>query len=304
MSPLDSLIRNLYAVSLEVDWRTARERALGLLVRHFGADGGAWLTTGGGSLGGAYSETAQSGFSKAGLLGLRFRDDEPLLPPTSSAFQVRALRLPHEGGRLVSVVALRWNDRKKPPPEPQLLAGAVAHMAEAAVLAMHQFVQRDEWLRDMGRPNRGAAALVDVRGVVHAGSDRFTELMTTLGGGSSNGERLSFPLPENMLDETGAFVRDGLHLRVEPMGGLYLVHARKPLPLDVLSPREQQIARALGAGKTFKSVARQCDIAVSTVANHATRIYRKLGVFRREELVELMRSSGIGPATGTGKLAA
>ncbi|TAM24225.1 MAG: response regulator transcription factor, partial [Nevskiaceae bacterium] len=59
------------------------------------------------------------------------------------------------------------------------------------------------------------------------------------------------------------------------------------------SPREQQIARALGEGKTFKSIARNCGIAVSTVANHATRIYRKLGVYRREELVGLIRSSGV-----------
>ena len=66
--------------------------------------------------------------------------------------------------------------------------------------------------------------------------------------------------------------------------------------------RAEQIARALGAGKTFKSVARQCDIAVSTVANHATRIYRKLGVFRREELVDLMRQSAISPSA-TGKSA-
>lgn len=300
MTPIDSLIRSLYAVSLETDWRAARDRALGLLVRHFGADGGAWLSSGEGNSAGPYSETVQSGFSKASLTSLRFQEGQPVLTP-SSAVPVRAVRHPHGGGRLVSVLALRWSDKNKPLPEPEALQRAVSHLAEAAVLAMRQFVQRDEWLRDMGRPNRGAAALVDVRGVVHAGSERFFELMSSQG---SDGGRLNFPLPETLLDDGGAFVRDGLHLRVEPMDGLYLVHARKPLPLDVLSPREQQIARALGAGKTFKSVARQCDIAVSTVANHATRIYRKLGVFRREELVELMRSAGIGPAAGGGKAGA
>lgn len=297
MTPLDSLIRSLYAVSLETDWRAARDRGLGLLVRHFGADAGAWLSSSEGSSVGPYSETLQSGFSKTALTSLRFQDGQPVLTPTSPV-PVRAVRHPHGGGRLVSVLALRWSDKNKTLPEPEVLRSAVSHLAEAAVLAMRQFVQRDEWLRDMGRPNRGAAALVDVRGVVHAGSERFFELMSSQG---NDGGRLSFSLPETLLDDGGAFVRDGLHLRVEPMDGLYLVHARKPLPLDVLSPREQQIARALGAGKTFKSVARQCDIAVSTVANHATRIYRKLGVFRREELVELMRSAGIGPVSGNGK---
>src|SRR3546814_3905087 len=80
-----------------------------------------------------------------------------------------------------------------------------------------------------------------------------------------------------------------LHFRVQPQGSLYLINARRPHPLDVLSPREQEIARALALGKTFKSVAREYGIAISTVANHASRIYRKLGLYRREELVELGR---------------
>jgi DNA-binding CsgD family transcriptional regulator len=72
------------------------------------------------------------------------------------------------------------------------------------------------------------------------------------------------------------------------------------MPLDSLSVREQEIARALGSGKTFKSVARQYGIAASTVANHASRIYRKLDIFRREELVELLRApDGAGQAQTT-----
>ncbi|MBV8062622.1 MAG: response regulator transcription factor, partial [Nevskia sp.] len=41
-------------------------------------------------------------------------------------------------------------------------------------------------------------------------------------------------------------------------------------------------------GKTLKSIARQYGIAVSTVANHTTRIYRKLAIYRREDLIELL----------------
>ena len=70
-----------------------------------------------------------------------------------------------------------------------------------------------------------------------------------------------------------------------------LLYARKVQALDGLSPREQEIARALAAGKTLKSVARQYGIATSTVANHASRIYRKLGIYRREELFDLIRST-------------
>jgi DNA-binding NarL/FixJ family response regulator len=59
--------------------------------------------------------------------------------------------------------------------------------------------------------------------------------------------------------------------------------------LDMLSEREQQVARALGTGKTFKGVAREHGLAVSTVANHVSRIYKKLGIYRREELLQLLR---------------
>jgi DNA-binding NarL/FixJ family response regulator len=104
--------------------------------------------------------------------------------------------------------------------------------------------------------------------------------------------RLPGGLPQEVIDEEGTFSWGTLHFRVSHHKNLYLLHVRAPLPLDGLSPREQEIARALGAGKTFKSVARQYDIAVSTVANHASRIYRKLGVYRREDLVQLVRKPG------------
>ena len=108
-------------------------------------------------------------------------------------------------------------------------------------------------------------------------------------GHAGDAARLPFSLPEGVLgEEGGELMEGGLHLRVARCGSLYLLHARKPLPLDALSPREQEIARALSNGKTLKSIARQYGIAVSTVANHTTRIYRKLAIYRREDLIELL----------------
>lgn len=293
MNPTDQQIRALYSLSLSTDWQGMRERALLELRRLLGAEGAAWMTTGEGLSAGPYTESPDSGFHREGLLALRFSGPSPVLA-LPGPVPARVIRYAHAGSRLVSLLALRWPARA-PVPEDIDLERLAGHLAEASVLAMQQFVQRDEWLRGMGRPNRGAAALTDARGLVYACSARFAELL------AEDTARLPFGLPEALLDDGGAFTRDGLHLRVQPLEGLFLLHVRRPLPLDVLSPREQQIARALGAGKTFKTVARQCDIAVSTVANHATRIYRKLGVYRREELVELMRSAGIGPSAGAGK---
>jgi len=47
------------------------------------------------------------------------------------------------------------------------------------------------------------------------------------------------------------------------------------LPLDGLSRAEQEIAARAGGRQDFQSIARQFEIAISTVANHASRIYKK-----------------------------
>ena len=292
MTALDTLILGLYGMAAEPDWRAARERALELLRIHFHAQSAAWLTTSEGGVG-PFTESVHSGFTKVQLSGLKFTAAEPVQTLEVPGGTVRAVRYNHASRHLVSVLLLRWGSAV-PLPEVIILTSAVGQLAEASALAQKLFVQRDEWLLSMGRSNRGAAALVDARGTAHAGTDRFRKVLEAR---RFPPNQLPFTLPDLGNDAHAALVHEGLHVRIERMDGLFLVHLREPLPLDILSPREQQIARALGAGKTFKSVAKQCDISISTVANHATRIYRKLGIFRREELVELIRAPGSSPVT-------
>jgi len=201
-----------------------------------------------------------------------------------------ALLYSHPDSRLISRMAFWFSGpRALSADDTRRLA---AHLVEAGLLALKHFILSDERLSRWGRSNRGTAAMVDARGTVYAASRAFRELV---GGefGDLAFDKLPFALPEEAFTEQGSFNNGSLRFRAARLrGGLYQLYARKSLPLDDLSPREQEIARALGAGKTFKSVARQCGIAVSTVANHASRIYRKLGVYRREDLVELVRTPG------------
>lgn len=292
MNAFDALIQSLYAMSAEADWRAARERALELLRLHFHAQAAAWVTTSEGGAG-PFTESVHSGISRAQLMALKFTAAEPVSVTKTPHGPSIAVRYNHQNRTLVSLVQLRFSDKVETP-EAGVFQRAVAHLSEASALAMRLFVQRDEWLLWMGRSNRGAAALVDATGVVHAGTERFRRILESR---NLPPQLLPAQLPDTVSNDQAAFVYEGLHARVERMDGLYLVHLRQPLPLDILSPREQQIARALGAGKTFKTVAKQCEISVSTVANHATRIYRKLGVFRREELVELIREPGAAPSS-------
>lgn len=65
-----------------------------------------------------------------------------------------------------------------------------------------------------------------------------------------------------------------------------------------MSPREREVALALRDGLTRVEIARKLGVSANTVGTLMRRIYAKLGVHRRAELVT--RLAGLG-ATGTGR---
>lgn len=60
-------------------------------------------------------------------------------------------------------------------------------------------------------------------------------------------------------------------------------------PLDVLSARELEIVQLLADGMRPPSIARQLHLSASTIRNHLSGIYRKLGVASQEELLLSLR---------------
>ena len=54
---------------------------------------------------------------------------------------------------------------------------------------------------------------------------------------------------------------------------------------DVLSPREQEIARMVGRGYTNKEIARVLEISSWTVSAHLRRVFSKLNVTTRAAMV-------------------
>ncbi|WP_169811283.1 LuxR C-terminal-related transcriptional regulator [Nocardia anaemiae] len=75
----------------------------------------------------------------------------------------------------------------------------------------------------------------------------------------------------------------------EPMPAL------RPIPggLATLSPAERRVAELAARGKANREIADKLAITTSTVEQHLTRVYRKLGVARRSELYFVLP---IGPA--------
>ncbi len=305
MADLDRVIQSLYTAAIEDEWQGFRPHALGILCEWAGACSASWHS---------YSSTALSGdfteFPQPSGMGSKLLQALPMpkggkylvmeeLPANLADKNVSApqsgyaVHYSHRGGaELVSTILLRFTAGKQLH-DNTTINRALSHMVEASTLALRHFIQRDEWLHNLGRPNRGAAAMVDKTGAIYAASQRFMNLLSEAFG-ASHFTTLPCTMPRDALENNGSFVNGRLHFRVTSDGPLFLLHLRRSLPLDGLSPREREIARALGSGKTFKTVARQYGIAVSTVANHASRIYKKLGIYRREELIEQVRAPGDG----------
>ncbi len=63
--------------------------------------------------------------------------------------------------------------------------------------------------------------------------------------------------------------------------------ARKISAVDELTHRECEIARAYASGQTYKEIGRYCGISPSTVSNHLTAIFKKLGICDKAELALL-----------------
>lgn len=298
ISGVDRLIEILYAAAFERSATAFRPYVLEQICLWSGASNAVWLTRSVTEWTGEYATwPPASGISADAANALSFPAGQRMLEssPPGGWFsddvprRLLGFKLAHRGAPMRSVVALIFAEGKEP--DHAALQRVIGHMIQAGTLALSHFIHRDEWLRSMGRPSRGAAALIDERGGIYVTCQRFPELIrSTLG--NDDPQRLPFPLPEEILAAgEGEFTVDTLRFRLQREGRLFTLYARRPHPLDALSPREQQVARALASGKTFKSIAREYAIAISTVANHASRIYRKLGLFRREELVGLLRKA-------------
>lgn len=59
-------------------------------------------------------------------------------------------------------------------------------------------------------------------------------------------------------------------------------------PMAQLTPREEQIGRAVAEGRSNREIAEALALREQTVKNHLTSIYSKLGLKRRVQLALLL----------------
>lgn len=95
---------------------------------------------------------------------------------------------------------------------------------------------------------------------------------------------LPFDLESDPRLPVQAMVWQGLFIRFDKVGADYHLRVRKDRRASELTVREHEIAERIARGLTFKEVAREMDLAPSTVSTHLYNVYDKIGVRRRADL--------------------
>lgn len=134
-------------------------------------------------------------------------------------------------------------------------------------------------------------AIVDESGRLYEAQTAFLDCVSAAYRGWS-GHRLPFDPPrEPGLHHAGDVP---LNIYCEFWADLVLLRVWDADALDVLTEREKEIAGKIAEGWSYKLVARHFDISPSTVSNHATSLYHKLGIGNRAELTALLGQGGSG----------
>lgn len=193
--------------------------------------------------------------------------------------------------RLNELISIYRAAPDKPFSEEERLAqqSIIPHLAETwHINRMHHMHLTDQ-------PSRTAlayTAMADRKGVLHLIDPGFTELLL-----DEWPDWQGPALPEELVRATGNegmwFSGKSLVTRFMESGNFLLLRARKKNILDNLSKREREVANHFSSGRTNKEIAQSLNLSPSTIRNHLSMIYAKLGIGNKTELVNLFKGQNL-----------
>lgn len=136
-------------------------------------------------------------------------------------------------------------------------------------------------------PNLSQSAICDKQGLYHAVEPSFLDILD-----DHLAFNTSYKFPLTLLPNDGEFSQGNLLFTQQNLGELRRINVRLKSPLDDLTEREKEVVAGICQGNTFKQIARNLNLSPSTVSNHLYRIYIKLGINSRSELVDLVSADG------------
>lgn len=190
--------------------------------------------------------------------------------------------LTDERGGLYTLLSLYRRDADRPftADEVALHERAVFHLVNAASHLVFTFLNR----RQNDVPDSSAACVCDGLGLYHEVQAKFLDMAERHFPEAPRG-RLPFALDALSGEDC---TLNGLSVRVQRLGDLFVVRIWPCGPMDELTVREREVVESISRGLTFKETARRLGVAPSTVSNHLYRVYQKLGVHSRSALARLV----------------
>ncbi len=181
---------------------------------------------------------------------------------------------------IYTLISLYRSDREQvfTETERELFERAAYHMVHAA---MHAFFLHIAAESD-ANPEI-SAAICDSHGLFYQAMPEFTDLLEQHFP-DWRGDRLPFAIP--LAGER--ITESGLCMESEPYADLYCLRIWEERPTDTLPKRDRDIVNGVCRGMTFKQIARDLQLAPSTVSNRLYRIYRKPGVTSRAGLAKMV----------------
>lgn len=172
----------------------------------------------------------------------------------------------------------RYSDEER-----QLFERAAYHMRHAAMHAFFLHIAAES-----GTGPEVSAAICDRYGTFYQAMPEFLDLLEHHFP-DWRGDILPLTIPE--LGET--VTQNGLCLECEAYADLFCLRLWEERPTDALPQRDREIVNGVCKGLTFKEIARELELAPSTVSNRLYRIYRKLGVTSRAGLAKLVHGDNL-----------